>query len=308
MPNTADARIAELDRILEAILQASEQPLSTEQLQRMLGHDLGVTKKDIREGLERLAEDLAGRAVELSEVASGWRIQVRRDYAEWVARLYQEKPPRLSRALLETLALICYRQPITRGEIEDVRGVAMSPNIIRTLLERGWIREVGVKEVPGRPSLFGTTSQLLDDLNLRSLDDLPTLPEIKDSDQLEAALQKLGGADVADGEPNDGDRVGDAETPASDAAGEAVQSAEANPDEPMPAEAGDGASGDDASDDTPLADAGVAEDAETKGGSGTEAEPSAPTEADEQTQHDADDTDAAEDGNGADEDKPPASP
>lgn len=190
--NTADARIAQLDRILEALLLASEQPLPTEQLQRMLGHDLGVTKKDIRDALARLSEDLETRAAELSEVASGWRIQVRRDYAEWVARLYQEKPPRLSRALLETLALICYRQPVTRGEIEDVRGVAMSPNIIRTLLDRGWIREVGVKEVPGRPSLFGTTHQLLDDLNLRSLDDLPSLPEIKDTQQLEAALEKLG--------------------------------------------------------------------------------------------------------------------
>lgn len=191
--NTADARIAQLDRILEALLLASEQPLPTEQLQRMLGHDLGVTKKDIRDALARLSEDLETRAAELTEVASGWRIQVRRDYAEWVARLYQEKPPRLSRALLETLALICYRQPVTRGEIEDVRGVAMSPNIIRTLLDRGWIREVGVKEVPGRPSLFGTTHQLLDDLNLRSLDDLPSLPEIKDTQQLEAALEKLGG-------------------------------------------------------------------------------------------------------------------
>ncbi|HET8882752.1 MAG TPA: SMC-Scp complex subunit ScpB [Solimonas sp.] len=190
--NTADARIAQLDRILEALLLASEQPLPTEQLQRMLGHDLGVTKKDIRDALTRLSEDLETRAAELSEVASGWRIQVKREYAEWVARLYQEKPPRLSRALLETLALICYRQPITRGEIEDVRGVAMSPNIIRTLLDRGWIREVGVKEVPGRPSLFGTTHQLLDDLNLRSLDDLPPLPEIKDTQQLEAALEKLG--------------------------------------------------------------------------------------------------------------------
>jgi len=192
IPNTADERIALLDRILEAILLASEQPLATEQLQRMLGHELGVTKKDIREALAKLSEDLAPRAAELVEVASGWRIQVKREYAEWVGKLYQEKPPRLSRALLETLALICYRQPITRGEIEDVRGVALSPNIIRTLLDRGWIREVGVKEVPGRPSLFGTTPQLLDDLNLRTLDDLPSLPDIKDAQQLESALAKLG--------------------------------------------------------------------------------------------------------------------
>lgn len=207
--NTADPRIAQLDRILEAILLASEQPLPTEQLQRMLGHDLGVTRSDIREALARLSADLATRAAELTEVASGWRIQLRREYAEWVARLYQEKPPRLSRALLETLALICYRQPVTRGEIEDVRGVAMSPNIIRTLLDRGWIREVGVKEVPGRPSLFGTTSQLLDDLNLRSLDDLPTLPEIKDTQQLEAALHKLGAGAASADEADAGDKPSD---------------------------------------------------------------------------------------------------
>ena len=188
----SDERTAQLERILEALLLASEQPLPTEQLQRMLGRELGVTRKDIRDALERLREDLGTRAAELSEVASGWRIQVKAEYAEWIGRLYQEKPPRLSRALLETLALIIYRQPITRGEIEDVRGVALSPNIIRTLLDRGWIREVGVKEVPGRPSLFGSTPQLLDDLDLKTLDQLPSLPEIKDPQQLEAALARLG--------------------------------------------------------------------------------------------------------------------
>ncbi len=182
----------QLERILEALLLASELPLSVEQLHRLLGHELGLSKKDLRDALQRLAQGLEGRAAELKEVASGWRIQVRSDYAAWVSKLWQEKPPRLSRALLETLALICYRQPITRGEIEEVRGVAMSPNIIRTLLDRGWIREVGVKEVPGRPSLFGTAQQLLDDLNLKSLDDLPSLPEIKDPQQLEAALARLG--------------------------------------------------------------------------------------------------------------------
>jgi segregation and condensation protein B len=187
-----DERWHMLERVLEALLLASDQPLSIEQLHRLLGNELGVTKKDLRTGLDRLEGSLADRAAELREVASGFRIQVRPDYAEWVSKLWQEKPPRLSRALLETLALVCYRQPITRGEIEEVRGVALSPNIIRTLLERGWIREVGVKEVPGRPSLFGTTQQLLDDLSLKSLDDLPSLPEIKDPQQLEAALQKLG--------------------------------------------------------------------------------------------------------------------
>lgn len=188
----AETPQGQVERILEALLLASEVPLSLEQLHRLIGADLGLGRKELRECLERLAVSLEGRAGELREVASGWRIQVRADYGQWVARLYQEKPPRLSRALLETLALVCYRQPITRGEIEEVRGVALSPNIVRTLLDRGWIREVGVKEVPGRPSLFGTTQQLLDDLNLRSLDQLPALPEIKDPQQLEAALARLG--------------------------------------------------------------------------------------------------------------------
>jgi segregation and condensation protein B len=198
-----ESRYDKLEKILEALLLASEQPLSIEQLHRLLAADLGVGKKDIREALEKLAARLEARAAELQEVASGFRIQVRRDYAEWVSRLWQEKPPKLSRALLETLALVCYRQPITRGEIEEVRGVAMSPNIIRTLLERGWIREVGQKEVPGRPSLFGTTSQFLDDFNLKTLDDLPTLPEIKDAAALDAALVKLGAGESppAEAEP-----------------------------------------------------------------------------------------------------------
>lgn len=220
-PQLDDERWQMLERVLEALLLASDQPLSVDQLHRLLGNELGVTRKDLRVGLDRLETVLAGRAAELREVASGFRIQVRPDYAEWVSKLWQEKPPRLSRALLETLALVCYRQPITRGEIEEVRGVALSPNIIRTLLERGWIREVGVKEVPGRPSLFGTTQQLLDDLSLKSLDDLPSLPEIKDPQQLEAALQKLGeqlhevshvaDTPAADGEPGaEGDTLPDA--------------------------------------------------------------------------------------------------
>jgi segregation and condensation protein B len=204
-----------LERVLEALLMASDQPLSLDQLSRLLGNELGVGKKDLREALSRLGDHLAERAVELREVASGYRIQVRQDCAEWVSKLWQEKPPRLSRALLETLALICYRQPITRGEVEEVRGVALSPNIIRTLLERNWIREVGVKEVPGRPSLFGTTQQFLDDLSLSSLDDLPSLPEIKDPQQLEAALERLGEqlhevSHVADAAVDESEPEGDA--------------------------------------------------------------------------------------------------
>ena len=205
-----------LERILEALLLASELPLSLEQLHRLLGRELGVSKKDVRDALDRLAQSLESRAAELKEVASGFRIQVKKDYAEWVSKLWQEKPPKLSRALMETLAIICYRQPVTRGEVEDIRGVALSPNIIRTLLERGWIREVGVKEVPGRPALFGTTHQLLDDLNVKSLDELPTLPEIKDPAQLEAALVRLGESLPTEGAAEAG-AVVDGEPPANEA-------------------------------------------------------------------------------------------
>ncbi|MGH8482695.1 MAG: SMC-Scp complex subunit ScpB [Nevskiaceae bacterium] len=181
-----------LARILEALLLAADQPLSVDQLFRMFMAEGGITKKDVKAALELLGAQLEGRAVELREVASGYRLQVRPEYAEWVGKLWQERPPRFSRALLETLALVCYRQPITRGEIEEIRGVSLSPNIVKTLIERGWVREVGVKEVPGRPALLGTTPQFLDDFNLKSLDELPALPEIKDPAQLEAALLRLG--------------------------------------------------------------------------------------------------------------------
>ena len=187
-----------LAQILEALLLAADQPLSLEQLFRMFMAEGGITKKDVKAALDLLGQQLDGRAVELREVASGYRLQVRADYAEWVGKLWQERPPRFSRALLETLALVCYRQPVTRGEIEEIRGVSLSPNIIKTLIERGWVREVGVKEVPGRPALLGTTPQFLDDFNLKSLDELPALPEIKDPAQLEAALLRLGAAAPAE--------------------------------------------------------------------------------------------------------------
>lgn len=188
---SSPAALTRLEHILEALLLASDQPLSVDQLHRLLAAELGVTRQDLRAALDQLGARIVHGASELKEVGSGFRIQVKSDYAEWVGRLWQEKPPRYSRALLETLALVCYRQPITRGEIEDIRGVAVSTSILRTLLERGWIRELGVKEVPGRPALFGTTPQFLDDFNLRSLDELPALPEIKDLDQLDAALARL---------------------------------------------------------------------------------------------------------------------
>ncbi|MBX6421692.1 MAG: SMC-Scp complex subunit ScpB [Nevskia sp.] len=181
-----------IENVLEALLLAADGPLSLDQLHKLVGEEFGLSRRELRERLARLAERYADDACELKEVASGWRIQIRPEYSAWVGRLWQDKPPRYSRALLETLALIVYRQPITRGEIEDVRGVSVSTNILRTLLDRGWVREVGHKEVPGRPALYGTTPQFLDDFNLKSLDQLPPLPEVKDLDQLEAALARLG--------------------------------------------------------------------------------------------------------------------
>lgn len=176
---------------IEAVLLAADQPLSLDVLQRLLADPDAPTKAELRAALAALDASLSGRAVELVEVASGWRLQIRQQFTPIVNRLWEEKPARLSRALLETLAIICYQQPVTRGDIEEIRGVGLSAGIMRTLLERGWIREVGVKEVPGRPTLFGTTAQLLDDLGLRSLEQLPELPAIKDPEQLEAALLAL---------------------------------------------------------------------------------------------------------------------
>jgi segregation and condensation protein B len=248
-----------LEKIIEALLLASDQPLSIDQLHRLLGDDLGVARKDLRDALDRLGQRLDGRASELVEVASGFRIQVRSEYAEWVARLWQEKPQRFSRALLETLALICYRQPITRGEIEEVRGVQVSSNILRTLLERGWVRELGVKEVPGRPALFGTTPQFLDDFNLKSLDQLPSLPEIKDLNQLDAALAQLAGELPDIGEPASDDDAVEGDThadgidaprtrPADDAAADGNAGADADAGDTGAEPAGDDAAHDAASD------------------------------------------------------------
>ena len=212
-----------LVRIVEALLLASDSPLSLEQIFRLVVAEGGITKKDVKAALEKLGTELQGRSVELREVASGYRLQVLSEYSLWVDKLYQEKPPRFSRALLETLALVCYRQPITRGEIEEIRGVSLSPNIIKTLIERGWVREVGVKEVPGRPALLGTTAQFLDDFNLKSLDQLPSLPELKDPAQLEAALMRLGASIPASAAPpptgeGEGEGEAAAEPPPADGA------------------------------------------------------------------------------------------
>ncbi len=172
----------QIRRIVEAALLASDGPLTVANLVKLFAPgelDEEGASKQIREALKALEADTAERGVELKRVASGYRYQVRQDLSEWVSRLWDEKPPRYTRALLETLALVAYKQPVTRGDIEQVRGVSVSQNIMRTLIERDWIRVVGQKEVPGRPSLYGTTRAFLDYFNLKSLDELPPLAEIR---------------------------------------------------------------------------------------------------------------------------------
>jgi segregation and condensation protein B len=177
-----------LKRIIEAALLAAGQPLTVVQLSALFGEGEPVGIDAIAQALAELQADTDGRGVELVEVASGFRYQVRTDVHAWVARLWTERQTKYSRALLETLALIAYRQPITRAEIEQIRGVAVSSNIIRTLEEREWVRVVGHRDVPGKPALFGTTRQFLDYFSLKSLDELPPLAEIRDLEDLEPQL------------------------------------------------------------------------------------------------------------------------
>ena len=179
----------QLKQILEAALLAAGQPLSHPQLAALFSDEERPPAGEISRSLEQLSNDCAGRGVELRKVASGYRLQVKQDLNEWVSRLWKERPQRYSRALLETMALIAYRQPITRGEIEAVRGVSVSTNIVRTLQEREWIRVVGHRDVPGKPALFGTTKIFLDSFDLQNLDDLPTLAEIRDMENPEPELQ-----------------------------------------------------------------------------------------------------------------------
>jgi segregation and condensation protein B len=180
--------LQQLKRIVEAALLASAQPLSIPQLLALFLDTEMPSHDDVARALEELGKDCETRGIELKEVASGFRYQVRMDVHAWVARLWTERQTKYSRALLETLSLIAYRQPITRGEIEQIRGVAVSTNIVKTLEEREWVRVVGYRDVPGKPELFGTTRSFLDYFNLKSLDELPPLAEIRDIDDMEPQL------------------------------------------------------------------------------------------------------------------------
>ena len=179
----------QLKRILEGALLAAGEPLSLERLSMLFAESEKPDNAQLRSTLKEIVADHAGRGFELKEVASGWRFQVCQDLSDWVGRLWEEKPARYSRAMLETLALIAYRQPATRGEIEEIRGVSVSSNIIRTLIEREWIRVVGHRDVPGKPAMFATTRTFLDYFNLKNLGELPTLAEIRDLDKINAELE-----------------------------------------------------------------------------------------------------------------------
>ena len=192
---------SQLKKIIEGALLAYAQPLSLDKLHALFvtevteteeGDELPaaaqVEKEDIVDALEEIQNSCADRGFELKKVASGWRFQVREETAPWVNRLWEEKPQRYSRALMETIAIIAYRQPITRGDIEEIRGVAVSSNIIKTLTEREWVKVIGHRDVPGRPALFATTKQFLDYFNLQSLEELPSLRELTDIENLTPEL------------------------------------------------------------------------------------------------------------------------
>jgi len=168
-----------LSLIIEALLFSSSRPLSEKEILSAFDLRSPPTSNEIKEALKSIEEKYSENSIELVKVASGYRLRIRQEYSSWVSKLWEAKPQKYSRALLETLALIAYKQPITRGEIEEVRGVSVSSQIIRTLLDRSWIKVVGHRDVPGRPALFSTTKDFLDDLNLSKLSDLPELPEIQ---------------------------------------------------------------------------------------------------------------------------------
>ncbi|MCH7815159.1 MAG: SMC-Scp complex subunit ScpB [Proteobacteria bacterium] len=174
--------------IVEGLLLAAGRPLTLDNIAQVFSEDEKPDHDELKFVMQTIAEACDDRGFELKEIASGYRFQVKQELSEWVAKLWEEKPPRYSRALLETLALIAYRQPITRGDIEEIRGVGVSSNIIRTLLDREWIRVVGHRDVPGRPAMFATSKQFLDYFNLKSLQELPALSEIKDLDKVNQEL------------------------------------------------------------------------------------------------------------------------
>ena len=174
--------------IIEGLLLAASRPLNLSEIAHVFDEDERPDKKELKKIIKVIEADCSDRGFELQEVASGYRFQVKQELSSWVGKLWDERPPRYTRALLEILALIAYKQPITRGDIEEIRGVSVSPNIIRTLIDREWVRVVGHRDVPGRPAMFATTKTFLDYFNLKSLQDLPPLSEIKELDNSDSEL------------------------------------------------------------------------------------------------------------------------
>ena len=259
---------SQLKNILEAVLLSTDRPLKVPEIDALFAGDNDApTRDEIRQALRELGNDYSERGFGLMEVASGFRLQVKQDYAAWVGRLWDEKPARYSRALLETIALIAYRQPITRGEIEEVRGVSVSSHIIKTLLEREWIKVLGHKDVPGRPALYGTAKAFLDYFNLKSLDELPTLAEIRDLDQIHPELGFDEGVEAANDE-SALDEFGEAVEPAApadtpDAEQSDIEPADSADDEQAAGQSDHGEPDSDAGDDAdgPVAQIGQDDDA-----------------------------------------------
>ncbi|MBT3308405.1 MAG: SMC-Scp complex subunit ScpB [Gammaproteobacteria bacterium] len=195
-----------LKNIVEAALMAAGKPLSVKLLLMLFEEDAQPERQEVVAALKQLQQECEGRGYEVVEVASGWRMQIRQGLSTWINRLWEEKPARYSRALLETMALIAYRQPITRGEIEEIRGVAVSTNIMKTLQEREWIRMLGHRDVPGRPAMYGTSRKFLDYFGLKSLEEMPTLMELKELGPLNEEF-KLGNEEPALEEEEEAHRV-----------------------------------------------------------------------------------------------------
>ncbi len=213
----------ELKNILEAALLVAGQPMTIEKMLTLFPEGSRPEREEIREALEALQRDYADRGVEIKQIDRAYRFQSREKYSEWLTRLVQERPPRYSRALLETLSIIAYRQPVTRGDIEEIRGVSVSSDIIRTLLEREWIRQVGHRDVPGKPALYGTTRAFLEHFNLKGLEELPTLAELRDLDEISKELNlplDLGEESASGQESQDGQQPAEAADDADHAPGE----------------------------------------------------------------------------------------
>jgi len=211
----------ELKNIIEAALLVAGQPLTVEKMLTMFPAESAPTREEIRDVLEQIAEEYADRVVELRQIDRSWRFQTRDKFAPWITRLAEERPVRYSRALLETLAIIAYRQPVTRGDIENIRGVSVSTDIIKTLLGREWIRQVGIRNVPGRPALYGTTREFLEHFNLKNLEELPPLSALRDLDVISSELNlRLDLEPGADSSASPGEAAGEP----SQAAGEEQES------------------------------------------------------------------------------------